>query len=158
MDIDPRQIDPRQQVLARVRDLSAVHSEMGRSFARDQQMHDTDALAVVSIVAAEKNGRPLTPARLAERISLTTGATSILLNRLEKAGHVIRTRESSDRRMVTLRATPGVREAAAGYFEPLAARMVAALGDYSPADLELIDTALSRLHAVMREYTEGERS
>lgn len=61
---------------------------------------------MVEILAAEERGLPLTPARLAERIALTTGATSTLLNRLETSGHIVRTREHSDRRVVTLHVTP----------------------------------------------------
>ncbi|WP_410625850.1 hypothetical protein [Amycolatopsis sp. cmx-8-4] len=59
-----------------------------------------------------QRGRPLTPARPAERIALTTGATSSLLNRLEDARHIRHTREHSGRRIVTLHCTPAIHAAA----------------------------------------------
>lgn len=66
----------------------------------------------MEILAAEGRGQPLTPARLAARIALTPGATSTLLNRLEDAGHVVRTREHTDRRIVILHSTRTVHETA----------------------------------------------
>ncbi|MCY1140951.1 MarR family transcriptional regulator [Actinoplanes sp. Pm04-4] len=141
-----------QQVVQSLRDLAAAQSDLGRAFARSQRMHPTDATAIVEIINAEQRGHPLTPARLAERIALTTGATSILLNRLEQAGHIARTREHSDRRIVTLRSTSDIHAAAAAFFEPLAHRLTAALADYSPADLQLINSAATRLHSTMTTY------
>ncbi|MBM2614270.1 MarR family transcriptional regulator [Actinoplanes sp. LDG1-06] len=117
-------------------------------------MHATDAAAVVEIINAEQHGRPLTPARLAERVSLTTGATSILLNRLEQAGHIVRTREHTDRRIVTLHSTPAIHAAAATFYEPLGDQLGAVLADYSPAELDLIETAVELLRSTMVAYME----
>ncbi|WP_205752024.1 MarR family winged helix-turn-helix transcriptional regulator [Cryptosporangium phraense] len=115
-------------------------------------MHGTDAVAIVEIINAEERDQPLTPARLAERIGLTTGATSILLNRLEQAGHVVRTREHSDRRIVTLRSTPGIHAAAADFYEPLGRLLDAVLSEYSPADLGRIASITGRLRSTMHAY------
>ncbi|MBL7261566.1 MarR family transcriptional regulator [Actinoplanes sp. LDG1-01] len=117
-------------------------------------MHATDAAAIVEIISAEEHGRPLTPARLAERIGLTTGATSILLNRLEEAGRIVRTRENSDRRIVTLHSTPGIQADADEYYEPLARRLDAVLHDHSPAELDLIETTVNRLRSTINAYLE----
>jgi MarR family transcriptional regulator, organic hydroperoxide resistance regulator len=140
------------EVIESLRELAAAQSELGRAFARSMRMHGTDAVAIVEIINAEGRGLPLTPARLAERIGLTTGATSILLNRLEKAGHVVRTREHSDRRVVTLRSTPGIHAAATEFYEPLSRLLGTVLGDYSAADLERTDSVVSRLRSTMHTY------
>lgn len=66
--------------------------------------------------AAEQRGEPLSPDRLSERVSLSSGATTTLITRRERAHHVVRTREHSDRRVVTLHAA----ELAGEYFSPLA--------------------------------------
>jgi DNA-binding MarR family transcriptional regulator len=54
----------------------------------------------------------LTPNQLAERLCLTSGATTALIDRLEKAGAVIRSPHPTDRRSVLLHLT--VRSAHAG--------------------------------------------
>jgi MarR family transcriptional regulator, organic hydroperoxide resistance regulator len=144
----------RQRVIDGLRDLAAAQSELGRGFARSMGMHATDAAAIVAIISAEERHRPLTPARLAERIGLTSGATSILLNRLEGAGHIVRTREHTDRRMVTLHSTPAIHAAAGAYFEPLGRQLDAALDDYSPAQLDLIETTVGRLRSLMEAHME----
>ncbi|BCY09172.1 MarR family winged helix-turn-helix transcriptional regulator [Actinoplanes sp. L3-i22] len=140
------------EVIEGLRGLAAAQSELGRVFARSMRMHGTDAVAIVEIINAEGRGQPLTPARLAERIGLTTGATSILLNRLEQAGHVVRTREHSDRRIVTLRSTPGIHAAATEFYEPLSRLLGATLGDYSPAELARTESIVSRIRSTMHTY------
>lgn len=142
----------RERVLQCLRAFASVQSELGRVFARSRRLHTTDAAAIVEILAAEGRGRSLTPARLAERLALTTGATSTLLNRLEDAGHIVRTREHSDRRMVTLHSTPSVHESADDFFGPLAQQLTDAISDYSAADLVLVGELVDRLRTTMTTY------
>lgn len=144
--------DQRRRTLEGLRQLAAAQSELGRGFARSREMHATDAAAIVEIIEAEGRGRALTPARLGERIGLTSGATSILLNRLEEAGHIVRTREHRDRRMVTLHSTPTIHAAADAYFQPLGQQLDAALRASSPAELDAVEAVVDRLRFVMNAY------
>jgi MarR family transcriptional regulator, organic hydroperoxide resistance regulator len=134
--------------------MAAAQSELGRSFARSQQMHTTDAAAMVEIVTAEDRGRPLTPARLAERIALTAAATSALLNRLEEAGRITRSHEHRDRRIVVLRPTAAAHDTADTFFEPLARRIDAALIDWSDTELAMVADVLDRLITTVRAHTD----
>ncbi len=95
-------------------------------------LHSTDAAALAEILYAEDKGTPMTPARPGERISLTSGATTTLLNRLERAEHVVRTRERTDRRVVTLRSSPRIVGPAREFFAPLGDALDAMLSQYSP--------------------------
>lgn len=144
----------RERVVRGFRAFGSAQNELGRLFARNRQMHTTDAAAIVEILTAEERGQPLTPARLAERIALTTGATSTLLNRLEDAGHILRTREHGDRRIVTLHSTRAIHEAADAFFAPLAHQLDAAMGDYSAADLDLVEEFVNRLRSTMSTYVD----
>jgi DNA-binding MarR family transcriptional regulator len=56
---------------------------------------------------------PMTAGRLAERARLSPGATTALLDRLEKRGLARRTRDTRDRRRVLVEVTPELREMAA---------------------------------------------
>jgi MarR family transcriptional regulator, organic hydroperoxide resistance regulator len=131
---------------------SAVQNELSRVFARSMGMHTTDAAAVVLIIEAEERGRPLTPARLAERVGLSPGATSILLGRLEAAGHVERTREGTDRRIVTLRSTAEINAAADAFFDPLQSQLGRVLGGFTAAQLETVARAADELRAAVESY------
>jgi DNA-binding MarR family transcriptional regulator len=131
---------------------TAAQNELTRLFARRKHLHPTDAAAIIQIIEAEELGRPLTPARLAERIALSTGATSILLSRLEDAGHIRRTRENTDRRVVTLHSTAAINELADAFFEPIAEQLGATLGDYSPTTLDLIAAVADRLRSTLVTY------
>jgi DNA-binding MarR family transcriptional regulator len=146
----------RERVTQGMYAMAAAQSELGRSFARSQRMHTTDAAAMVEIVTAEGRGQLLTPARLAERIALTAAATSALLNRLERAGRITRSHEHSDRRIVVLRPTAAAHDDADTFFAPLARRIEAALTDWSDAELTVVADVLDRLVTTVRTHTDNE--
>ncbi|MFD8205800.1 MarR family winged helix-turn-helix transcriptional regulator [Streptomyces sp. NPDC059695] len=132
------------------------YAELGRRFAAWLGLHSTDATAVLEIAAAEERGMPLSPARLSERISLSTGATTALLNRLEAAGHITRTREHSDRRVVTLRGGPHIQERADEFFGPLAGRLDAAMSPYPSQLLERFEQFMTDLNTAMDAHLAGQ--
>lgn len=141
-----------ERVVASLTAFSATQKELTRVFARSVRMHTTDADAIVLIIEAEDRGRPLTPARLAERVGLSPGATSILLGRLEQAGHIQRTREGTDRRIVTLRSTTTINASADAFFEPLQHQLDQALGEFTTDQLALVTRAADNLRTAMETY------
>ncbi|MFJ3380532.1 MarR family winged helix-turn-helix transcriptional regulator [Curtobacterium sp. NPDC090217] len=145
----PADEEQRAQVIAALRTFGARDSELGRQFARSHDMHPTDAAAVVEILTAEQRGDTLTPARLAAKIGLTTGATSTLLRRLESAGHIVRSHDHDDRRRVSLRSTDTVHETATAFYAPLASAMDAALKRFSAADLDTAAEVIAALEAAI---------
>lgn len=145
----------RDAVVSGLRSYSAVSAEISKRFAGSLGLHPTDATALIEILEAEERGAHLSPARLSERIGLTSGATSSLLNRLEEAGHIMRSRVHTDRRIVTLHPTPGVHEVAAAFFDPLAVRLDAAMSSYPTSLLEEFEALLAKLHAATEEYVQS---
>jgi DNA-binding MarR family transcriptional regulator len=131
---------------------ASAQNDLARTFARRNGMHTTDSVAIVAIIRAEEQGDPLTPARLADAIGLSGGATSILLNRLEEVGYVTRARGHSDRRRVTLHSTPAVHEIADAFFAPLRRRFAATTSDYGPDELRMIERAALDLRTTMVDY------
>jgi DNA-binding MarR family transcriptional regulator len=109
-----------------------------------------DAAALSEILYAEDAGTPLSPARLGERIGLTSGATTSLINRLEAAGYVVRTREHVDRRIVTLRYNPAAEAAGRRFFTPLGHHLDAMIVQYPAEQLDAIEAFLEHLRATMR--------
>jgi DNA-binding MarR family transcriptional regulator len=135
-----------------LRAYGASYAELAREFAATEGLHSTDAVALIEILAAEERGTPLSPARLSDRIGLTAGATSTLLNRLEVAGHIVRSREHADRRIVTLHSTPNIQTIADAYFHPLGDRIAEVMAKHPPELLEKFETLLGDLRATMEGY------
>ena len=138
-----------EQLLERLRTYGGTFREFSRRFATWLGLHATDAEALVEILAAEEHGVPLSPARLSERIGKSNPATTAVLNRLEHAGLVIRTREHTDRRVVTLRSSPEVHSLADEFFGPLGVRVGGVMADYSAAELRRFGSFLDDLLGVM---------
>ena len=87
------------EIYRRYLDAIAAH---GQTAAEAAGLHTTDwyALSLLGLAG------PLSPGELARRTGLTTGATTRLIDRLEGAGHVRRTRHCTDRRRVTVELVP----------------------------------------------------
>ncbi|MBZ4320478.1 MarR family winged helix-turn-helix transcriptional regulator [Streptomyces huiliensis] len=127
----------------------AGFTELGRRFAARLGVHSTDAFALLEIASAEEAGNPLSPALLSRRIPLSSGAMTALLNRLERAGYVSRTREHADRRIVTLRSDGRVKELADEFFGPVNQRQDAVLSACPPDVLEQFEALLTRLRTAL---------
>lgn len=136
-----------------LRAYGANYREFTRRFANWLGLHSTDAEALIEILTAEERGGTLSPARLSERISLSNSATTALLNRLEQAGHIVRSREHDDRRVITLRSTARIQTLADEFFGPLGAKVVDAVMDrYSPEELRRFEELLADLRTTMTAH------
>ncbi|WP_306359786.1 MarR family winged helix-turn-helix transcriptional regulator [Nocardia sp. CC227C] len=147
----------RERLAEELRAYGSSFTELGRRFAVSLGVHSTDAFALLEISAAEAQGTPLSPVLLSKRISLSSGAMTALLNRLERAGYISRTREHTDRRIVTLRSSNDVKEIADSYFEPLNTQQDAILSQYPPQLLRQFETVLAELRASMDAHLTPDR-
>lgn len=147
----------RVRLLGGLRSFGASYTELTQEFALSLGLRSTDANAVVEILYAEDLGVPLTPARLAERIGLTSGATAQLLNRLEAAGHVTRSREHADRRKVTLRTSPSIVPPARAFFATLGTHLDALVRRHDAGELDLVAAFLDELTGTMAAAIEESR-
>ncbi|MFF2642009.1 MarR family winged helix-turn-helix transcriptional regulator [Streptomyces niveus] len=132
-------------------ELRRMNGEINRlvhGFANDQGLHATDIQALAAILDAET---PLTPGRLRDHLGLTSGAVTACLDRLERAGHIRRSRESADRRVVHLHYLAGARSAARSHFRPLAEATERARAGFSEPELAVV---LRFLASVNDELTE----
>jgi len=95
---------------------------------------------------------PATPTGLAQLTGLTTGAVTVLIDRLEKAGLVQRRPSPEDRRKTLLVTTPKTLRVLGPLYAPMARSMHAFLSAYSEKELGLFAGFLSR----MTELWKGE--
>lgn len=81
---------------------------------------------------------PVTAGRLAELTGLTTGAITGVLDRLERAGFVVREHDPNDRRRIIVRLLPRRIPEVVELFEPIAARLEELCSKYTNEELSLI--------------------
>src|SRR5688572_13349378 len=71
-------------------------------FARAHGLGRSDLNAIMWISTGTAGGAALSTGELATKLGLGAPATSALVDRLEAAGHVLRSRDPADRRRVTI--------------------------------------------------------
>ncbi|MEU0876958.1 MarR family transcriptional regulator [Lentzea sp. NPDC005914] len=104
-------------------------------FSASHSLHPTDMTALNLIMTARF---PMTPGALAKALNMSASATTSVLDRLERAGHVVRDRSPEDRRRVELRVLSAATAVASAFFQPLAVEFSSAWSSLSAADREVV--------------------
>jgi len=142
--------------LVRLLRAHAVEAErLGQVFAERNGMHPTDLQALLAVMQAEAAGVPLTPGRLGEHLGLSSGATTAVVDRLERAEHVRRERDDRDRRRITLHYGAAAAAVGGAFFGPLGARIEHVLAGFTPDELAVVRRFLEQTNAVMRAHREA---
>ncbi|MFD9699821.1 MarR family winged helix-turn-helix transcriptional regulator [Lentzea sp. NPDC059081] len=102
-------------------------------FSAAHALHPTDMTALNLIMTT-----PMTPGSLAKALNLSASATTSVLDRLERAGHVVRERDPEDRRRVELRVLTDAQVLAAEFFAPLARGYAQAWGRMSAEERQVV--------------------
>ncbi|MEU5877436.1 MarR family transcriptional regulator [Spirillospora sp. NPDC047279] len=93
---------------------------------------------------------PQTPGQLAQLLGVTTGgAITAVIDRLEKAGYVRRTRDPDDRRRVIIELVPENAGRFARYFEPIGRAFGEKLSSYSDDELTFLVGYVADNNAMM---------
>jgi DNA-binding MarR family transcriptional regulator len=115
---------------------------LGRAFAVRQHLHPTDWSALLAVIHGDRVGRPLTPGELGHRLGISSGATTAVVDRLERAGHVRRVRDDRDRRRLTLHRCGSATALLGTFSEPLDTAMDAIVVGYSGGELAVVQRFL----------------
>ena len=148
----------RDELVELLREYNIEATKVGDAFAQGNGLHPTDLHALIAVMHAERRGDPLTPGRLGEALELSSGATTAVIDRLERAGHVKRVRDSADRRVVHLLHDAPGRTLASSFFRPLAARSHAVMDEFSGAELEIVLRFMQGITAAMTAHHEEVRA
>ena len=100
--------------------------------------HRTDMNALAVIMRFERAGNPPTPGDLSRTLQLSSPATSAMLDRLERVGHIERLRIDKDRRVVRIKLTPKAQTDGRAMFAPLAASMMEVISTYTDEEVKLV--------------------
>ncbi len=131
----------------------ATVDDFDREMTRILQINGTD-LRCLEILMSERHA-DVTPRTIATQLGLTTGSVTTMLDRLERAGYVTRTRDTSDRRKVIIDATPEVRKRAWSMIGPMLDDSTADVtSHFSAAELDLIERFLTRATEVQQRHVE----
>lgn len=112
-------------------------------------MHRTDLNALAVIMQYAARNQVITPGVLRKELNLSSPATTALIDRLHRSGHVIRERQGTDRRQVQLLMTPKAYRDGGAMFLPLARHMGEAMARFTPEELDVA----ARFMAAMTEAT-----
>ncbi|MES5819861.1 helix-turn-helix domain-containing protein [Streptomyces sp. RG80] len=137
-----------QAFAVQLRRMNGEINRLVHGFADNHGLHATDVQALAAILDAEE---PMTPSRLRQHLGLTSGAVSACVDRLERAGHIRRVRESADRRVVHLYYAADARSAAGTYFRPLAQATQAARTRFTEDELATVLRFLAAMNEEMSE-------
>nr|WP_235614718.1 helix-turn-helix domain-containing protein [Streptomyces ambofaciens] len=143
-----------QELAALLRRMNGEINRLVHGFAGTHGLHATDVQALAAILDARE---PMTPGRLREHLGLTSGAVTACVDRLERAGHVRRVRESSDRRVVHLHYVPDARSAARTYFRPLAEAAAATCARFDEGELAVVLRFLAAMNEELGLVRSNER-
>ena len=95
-----------------------------------------------------------TPSELAKRTGLTSGATTAMLDRLEKAGMIERRPNPADRRGTLIAPLKSASERVAAWFESARKAQDELISSYSERELEIISDAFERFTKIWEQERE----
>ncbi|MFU8840057.1 MAG: MarR family winged helix-turn-helix transcriptional regulator [Nitriliruptoraceae bacterium] len=127
---------------------SHMHA-VGTRFAAREALHGTDVQALSALAMA---GGHLGAGELARSLELTSGATTRLIDRLERVGHVARTTDPADRRRRVVTLTTSAQTTAGAYFGAIATTIAAALEPYGPEEREVVRRFLADIIEAMETH------
>lgn len=128
-----------------VRTLIGVSQDLTVRVARVLRMNVTDLTAITLLT---EHG-PMGATELAGRLGIRLASTTVLVDRLERAGHVERVRDTVDRRRVTVTETAAARAASLAAWLPAIQEIDEVCGSLSTAQRAFAIDLLGRLTAAM---------
>jgi DNA-binding MarR family transcriptional regulator len=152
----------RDQLIAEIandlRRYAADAQHVGHAFAGLHGLGPTDLHALIAVMDAELLGEPITPGRLGEQLNLSSGSVTALIDRLERAGHIRRDRDTADRRKVLLHYAEQGAAVAMEFFQPLGRRTDAVMADFTDDELEIVHRFMAAMGASVRQHRDAVRA
>ena len=129
----------------RVRALMNAARELTARMSRELGMNATD---MVALDLLDVHG-PMGAAELARRLGIRSASATVLVDRLEAAGHVERVRHDTDRRRVIVAARPSAREASLAVWLPAILAIDEVGRSLSEDEQRVVSTFLDRITAAI---------
>jgi DNA-binding MarR family transcriptional regulator len=148
-----RQSAVRWSIIDALRRYGTDAGRLGHAFAELHRLQPVDLRALVAIMSAEGNDAPLTAGQLRANLGLSSGGASLVIDRLEQAGHIRRARDHpNDNRVVHLRYTDQGRATGLAFFGSLGQRANAVLDQFGDGELTVIERFITAMADSVHEY------
>jgi DNA-binding MarR family transcriptional regulator len=138
-----------------LRSVNRAALELDHALAARMALRPIDYEAMGHIM--DREGHGLGPAELGQRLGISTGSATELVDRLERAGHIVRARADDDRRRVNLIPQPDAVGRILGELGPLFTALDTLAEDFTDEERAAIDrylrAAAARLQARAAELS-----
>ena len=133
------------RVMSALGGLRQAEDRLSLASQRYMRLNRTDMRALHFLIGAGNAGEIATPGSIAEHLGISTASTTKLLDRLERADHITRSRHPSDRRALAITVTPATREAAMATVGRQQAKRMIAAAKLRPDQLDTIAEFLEEM-------------
>jgi DNA-binding MarR family transcriptional regulator len=137
---------PRDPIGQRLKTVSMLTRQIGRKIGESLGVNVTDMAALEFLL----NNGPVTPGQLAEHLKVTTAASTQIVDRLERAGHVARERRANDRRKICVVPVEASVDRAFAQLAPMIDGLDGVIAGLSPAERQVIESFLDQVVDVYR--------
>jgi DNA-binding MarR family transcriptional regulator len=137
---------------AAVRSLLRAGRGMQSAMARHLGLGETDLAAMDELVTSPT---PLGPVELGNRLGIRSASATVLVDRLEAAGHLSRHRHERDRRRVLLQASDSAIGEVGAMLAPLLVAMGRIADRLDPDSAELVLAFLRDVTAAMEQFAKA---
>lgn len=149
--------DDRMALIDALRRFNIESDRFVEVFSTAHGLHRSDMNALAYVSAADQTGAPLGPGELGAELGLSSPATTALIDRLERAGHLTRERHPSDRRKVALRSREQGNRLAVEFFQPLGQALGQAMDEFDDEQLRIVFRFLDRAVAAVTIARQAQR-
>ncbi|MGI4983705.1 MAG: MarR family winged helix-turn-helix transcriptional regulator [Janthinobacterium lividum] len=147
---DPRNLHVAGDRIGRqLQTISILTREVEKDLGAALGINLTDLAAMEQLIS---HG-PLPPTDMAARLKVTTAGMTQIIDRLERAGHVVREKQRDDKRRVLVRPLPDSVSRTYTLLAPMLQGLDALVQTVSAADRAVIETFLDRVIAIYRSNT-----
>lgn len=143
-----------EQLMREMRLMSSFDALFSQAVAERVGMHSTD----IETMDLLNTLGPMTAGELSERTGLTSGATTRLIDRLERVGYVRRCSDEADRRCVIIEPVMENLEELGALFQPLADGMAELWSRFNDDELDVIIDFVRQNNALVSEINTGLRA
>lgn len=110
--VSPEDLAEIGQVMAALGRLRDAEQRLTEASQRYMKLGRSDMRALHYLIVARHDGAVVTPSAIAKHLGISSASTTKLLDRLESAGHIVRSPHPSDRRALAITVTDETRDAA----------------------------------------------
>ena len=123
------------------------------TLARHLGLSVSDFSALDHVAQAQESGSPVGPTELAQHLGMTSASATVLVDRLQTAGHLQRRPRADDRRRVHLEVTDTTREQIQTHLAPVVNEVHRLTESLTSAERETVLNYLERICVALRSMS-----